>query len=175
MVALSLLQSTHSTTEHFDSDPNAHSESIACSVCIATATATYVVNSAAHAASQACQQAAWCAFATCVTVLNGCSTSQSSSQEENIPASPASTISFKRLYAPPVPLTMAERGYPLLDVFESGKRSAPIKRLAIIVWTGGYILRPAPTMQVCQSTDLTVSQICLALGTCNLLGTWQSA
>ena len=146
------LQSKLCSTDNFHKDATVQQDSSCCSHCITTATDGAM--SVAKFAGVACQQAAFCLLqlATCVSVF-GPSSTQPEAQYVYKNSSAVSSGVLQGLYAPPIPLTM-DCPYTLLDGVGSSKRSTLAKQLAITVWNGGYIQRPASTMQVSPSNDL---------------------
>lgn len=129
-------------------DTTVQPDNTSCTDCIAAATIAAV-----SVAKFACQQAASCLVATCLS-LSGPSITQPETERVYLHSTTdLSSRVLEWLYAAPMPLTMV-RESPRWEGFASSKPSAFVRQLAVTVWTNDSIQRPAPTMQVFLSTQI---------------------
>lgn len=136
--------------ENFKQETTVQPDNTSCADCIAAATHSAV--SVAKFAGVACQQAAFCLVATCVSWFGPSATQLETEHVYTSPTSHSSSGVLQGLYAPPMPLTMAEPSCTLWKGFASNRPSAFVRQLAVTVWTSDSIQPPAPTIQVFVST-----------------------
>lgn len=143
---LGTLQSTSSSMDICNQDTTVPPDNTSCADCIAAATDAAV--SVAKFAGVACQQAAFCLVATCVSLFEPSATQLESEHVYTSSSPDSSSGILQGLYAPPLPLTMAEPPCTLWKGFAGSRPSAFVGQLTVTVWTNDFFQQPDRTMQV---------------------------
>ena len=144
------LQRKHPSVETSNKVVTVQHDGASCAHCISSTVGG--VKSVAKLAGMACQQTAFRLYATCISVFGPLATRSETENVHTQSSARSHSRTLQELYAPPIPLTMTE--HPYTQGFASSKPSALVKQLAVTLWTGGYIQRPALTMQALLSNDL---------------------